>query len=94
VKISKEAKKAVLIGTLCSVSYFAVYIARNIMGAVTPGMIESGLFTEESIGAISSTYFVFYAFGQLINGSIGDRVKARYMISIGLFMAGIMNLIF
>ncbi|MBQ1955530.1 MAG: MFS transporter [Clostridia bacterium] len=93
-KISKEAKKAVLIGTLCSVSYFAVYIARNIMGAVSPGMIESGLFTEESIGAISSTYFVFYAFGQLINGSIGDRVKARYMISIGLFMAGIMNLIF
>lgn len=93
-KISKEAKKAVLIGTLCSVSYFAVYIARNIMGAVTPGMIESGLFTEESIGAISSTYFVFYAVGQLINGSIGDRVKARYMISIGLFMAGIMNLIF
>ena len=93
-KISKEARKAVLIGTLCSVSYFAVYIARNIMGAVSPGMIESGLFTEESIGAISSTYFVFYAVGQLINGSIGDRVKARYMISIGLFMAGVMNLIF
>ena len=93
-KLTKEAKKAVMIGTLCSVSYFAVYIARNIMGAVSPGMIESGLFTEESIGTISSTYFVFYAVGQLINGSIGDRVKARYMISIGLFMAGVMNLIF
>ncbi|MBR4941236.1 MAG: MFS transporter, partial [Clostridia bacterium] len=93
-KLSKEAKKAVMLGTLCSVSYFAVYIARNIMGAVSPGMIESGLFTEESIGSISSTYFFFYAFGQLINGSIGDRIKARYMISIGLFMAGITNLIF
>lgn len=93
-KISREAKKAVMIGTLCSVSYFAVYIARNIMGAVTPGMIESGSFTEESIGTISSTYFIFYAFGQLINGSIGDRVKARYMISFGLLFAGITNLIF
>ncbi|MBE6939043.1 MAG: MFS transporter [Ruminococcaceae bacterium] len=93
-KLTKEAKKAIMIGTLCSVSYFAVYIARNIMGAVSPGMIESGLFTEESIGTISSTYFVFYAVGQLINGAIGDRVKARWMISIGLFMAGVMNLIF
>ena len=30
-KLSANAKKAVKIGTLCSVSYFAVYIARNIL---------------------------------------------------------------
>ena len=32
--------------------------------------------------------------GQLINGAIGDKIKARYMMSIGLFMAGITNIIF
>ena len=35
-KLSQKAKHAIMIGSLCSVSYFAVYIARNILGAVTP----------------------------------------------------------
>ena len=92
-KLSENAKKAVYIGTLCSVSYFAVYIARNILSAVTPQMVEAG-FTEEYIGSVSSLYFVFYAFGQLINGMIGDRIKAKWMINAGLFGAGITNLVF
>jgi len=56
-------------------------------------MIAGG-YSEAYIGKVSSVYFIFYAFGQLINGAIGDRVKARYMISIGLLMAGISNFIF
>lgn len=92
-KFSQNAKKAIYIGSLCSVSYFSVYIARNILSAVTPQMIEQG-YTEEYIGTISSLYFIFYAFGQLINGAIGDKIKAKYMISMGLLGAGITNLIF
>ena len=92
-KLSKNAKNAFMLGTLCSVAYFAVYIARNILGAVTPQMLSQG-FSEEYIGSISSLFFVFYAFGQLINGAIGDKIKARWMISIGLFGAGITNIIF
>ena len=71
------AKNAVKIGSLCSVSYFAVYIARNILGAVTPQMVEAG-FTEAYIGRMSSLFFVAYAVGQLINGAIGDKIKAKY----------------
>ena len=40
--LNQRAKNAVLIGTLCSVSYFAVYIARNILGAITPQMVDAG----------------------------------------------------
>ena len=93
-KLSTNAKKAVVVGTLCSVSYLAVYIARNVLGAVTPQMVEGSAFTEEYIGTISSLYFICYAFGQLINGTIGDKIKARYMISLGLLLAGITNLLF
>ena len=89
--LSEDAKKAVKIGSLCSVSYLAVYIARNILGAVSPQMIESGAFTTEEIGLLSSVYFVVYAIGQLINGSIGDKIKSKYMISFGLILAGISN---
>lgn len=92
-KISENAKKAIMIGSMCSFSYLAVYIARNLLSAVTPQMLEGG-FTEELIGNISSVYFFVYAVGQLINGAIGDKIKARYMISFGLFFAGLCNLFF
>ena len=93
-KLSNDAKNAVMIGTLCSVSYLAVYFARNILSAVTPQMVEGGKFTVEYIGVVSSLYFIFYAIGQLINGMIGDKIKAKYMISFGLIFAGVTNLIF
>ena len=92
-KLSANAKNAIKIGSLCSVSYFAVYIARNILGAVTPQMVEAG-FTEGYIGRMSSLFFVAYAVGQLINGAIGDKIKAKYMICIGLLGASIMNFLF
>ena len=92
-KISTKARNAIFLGTLCSISYFAVYIARNVLGSVTPKMISDG-FSESYIGTISSVYFVFYAIGQLINGAIGDKIKAKYMISLGLLLAGISNAIF
>ncbi len=92
-KMSQSAKTAVLLGVMCSIAYLAVYIARNILGAVTPQMVSGG-FAEEYIGAVSSVYFVTYAVGQLINGAIGDRIKARWMISIGLFGAGVTNFVF
>ena len=89
-----SVRNAIFIGTLCSSSYLGVYFARNILSAVTPQMIEGGQYTTEYIGSLSSVYFMSYAFGQLINGMIGDRIKARYMISFGLILAGICNLIF
>ncbi len=92
-QFSRNVKNAIMIGALCSVSYFAVYIARNILSAVTPQMVALG-YTEEYIGSISSLYFVFYAVGQLINGAIGDKIKAKWMISTGLFGAAMTNFIF
>lgn len=92
--INPAAKKAILIGSMCSLSYLAVYIARNILGAVSPQMLETGLFNTENIGTLSSAYFITYAVGQLINGWIGDKIKAKYMISFGLILAGICNLLF
>lgn len=87
-------KNAIMLGVLCSVAYLAVYVARNVLGAVTPQMLEGGNFTTEYIGKASSLYFIMYAIGQLINGAIGDKVKARYMISFGLILAGICTVLF
>ena len=93
IKLNRNATNAIKIGTLCSVAYLAVYIARNILSAVTPLMTAEG-FSKEYIGYVSSLFLVFYACGQLINGFFGDRIKAKYMISFGLLLAGVTNLLF
>ncbi len=89
-----EIRNAIFLGSLCSVSYLVVYIARNMLSAVSPQMIETGGFSTEYIGEISSVYFILYAFGQLINGVVGDKIKAIYMISFGLILGGACTFIF
>ena len=93
-KINSSVKKALYIGMLCSVSYLAVYIARNILSTVSPQMINDGSLTTEDIGTLSSLYFAFYAVGQLINGIIGDKIKPKFMMGLGLILAGVSNFIF
>lgn len=92
--LKPSVKTAIILGALCSVCYLAVYFARNVLSTVTPQMIKSGLFDENGIGALSSVFFITYAVGQLINGLVGDKIKAKYMICIGLVLAGACNLMF
>ncbi len=92
-KLKQSAKNALMLGMLCTLAYFAVYIARNMLSAVTPQMIDNG-FSEEYIGKVSSLYFICYAIGQLINGAIGDRIKAKWMISLGLLFSAVTNILF
>lgn len=96
-KLKKEVKNAIFIGAMCSIAYLAVYIARNVLSAVSPQMIETNAFgvdTQKFIGKVSSVYFITYAIGQLINGAIGDKIKGKYMIAVGLLMAGVTNFLF
>jgi sugar phosphate permease len=93
-RMSEKAKNAFFIALLCSVSYLSVYFARNILSAVSPAMIDTGLFTTEYIGRLSSLYFITYATGQLINGIIGDKISGKYMISLGLILGGVANIFF
>ncbi|MBQ6946654.1 MAG: MFS transporter, partial [Clostridia bacterium] len=92
--LKKEARNAIILAAMCFVSYLAVYFLRNILSTVSPQMISSGEFTEDHIGLLSGIFFASYAVGQLINGILGDIIKAKYMLSIGLTMAGVCNIAF
>ena len=92
--LNQKARNAIMIGTLCTLSYLAVYVARNILGTVSPQIEAAGVFDKEILGVLSSIYFICYACGQLVNGLIGNRVKAKYMMSFGLGFAGICTLLF
>ena len=56
-------------------------------------MLEAGI-SQSYLDTSASVYFYVYAVGQLINGFIGDKIKARYMISFGLVLAGICNIVY
>lgn len=92
--MKKEAKNAIVLGTLCCIAYLAVYIARNVLSTVSPQMIKDGIFDKEFVGTLSSIFFISYALGQLINGLVGNRIKAKYMMSLGLLLSGVSNYIF
>lgn len=81
-------KRAFEIGIVCVGTYLISYYMRNLLSVSTPGMLETGAFTKEFIGTLSSVYFLVYAIGQLVNGRIGDVVKPKYMVCIGLFVCG------
>lgn len=85
---NKEAQKALQIGSLCAVAYLIVYLGRNLLSTVSPQLIERGVLSIELVGRLSSLFFICYAVGQLLNGIIGESIKAKYMISFGLIIAG------
>lgn len=90
----QQIKVAISLGVMCAVSYLAVYVARNILSAVSPQILNGGILNEEQYGTLTSVYFFVYAIGQLINGAIGDKISAKYMMSIGLVLAGVANFVF
>lgn len=90
---TQEAKNALKLGFLCSIAYLACYFARNLLGVLTPSMEKLGVWTTQEIGYISTAYFICYACGQLINGALGDRIRAVYLVSTGLILAGIITCI-
>lgn len=93
-RLSSKAQNAFMLGTLCIFAYLAVYIARNILGTVQPQIEAAGIFDKDILGTLSSIYFTCYACGQLVNGMIGNRIAAKYMMSFGLAFAGICALLF
>jgi len=90
----RQVIHAVLLTAPCVVAYLAIYLARNILSALTPGMLETGNFTMEYISAISTANMLFYAVGQLVNGIIGNKMKGSLMVGIGLLCGGLCNIAF
>lgn len=93
-KLKIETRNAIYIGGTCAFAYLAVYIMRNILSAVSPQMLEQNVLTEGALGTLSSAFFIVYAVGQLINGFIGDRIKAHYMVCGGLVFAAVAGVFF
>jgi len=82
-----------LVFVLCYVAYVSIYAARLNLAQASPELISTGLLTSEQYGFLGSAFFWVYACGRLLNGMIGDRAAPWVMISLGLAMTGVANLL-
>ena len=90
----KEGKKAAAIGTTAIAVYVVNYYLRHILGVLTPMLLAVGGFTVDGIATLSSVYMLFYAAGQVVNGFLGDILSPKRMAVIGLFVAGLSEILF
>lgn len=78
---------------LCSFLYFTSYFARKDFAAVTVGILKDGAIDKQVAGLIGTAMFVMYGIGQLISGYLGDRLRPKVLILIGLGTTAVCNLV-
>ena len=78
---------------LCSLVYFVSYFSRKDFAAVMAGMISSDIIGRENAGLAGAMLFAFYGVGQLLSGYLGDRIKPKLLIIIGLSSTAVCNIL-
>jgi sugar phosphate permease len=79
---------------LCWLAYTLAYLGRINLSVAIPLMENSLALDKTSLGFIGSVFFWVYAFGQLINGRLGDKFACRDFVFVGLFFSAILNTLF
>ena len=83
------SKKGII--ALCSFVYFVSYFSRKDFAAVMAGMIENGAIGRTNAGLVGTMLFAFYGVGQIVSGYLGDRVKPKRVILLGLSTTTVCN---
>ena len=76
------------------ITYASFYLGRLNFSVVLPQIMTDFGWTRADVGAIGTALFWTYAIGQFINGQLGDKFGARILITVGLTVSALMNLLF
>ena len=75
------------------VGYALFYVCRLAFSATKKSMIEQGAYTAQEIGWVGTAMLWAYAVGKITNGFLADRANIRRMMSVGLFVSALANLL-
>lgn len=75
--------------TMCC--YLFYYTGRQNFGFITKALQEDLHLSATAIGTITAGLLLAYGCGQAINGALGDRFGARYVVSVGAFLSVALN---
>lgn len=88
---SKEQKSILL---LCFLCYSAAYAGRLNISAALPGVTSALSISDVQAGMFQTVFAIVYAVGQIVNGSLSDRIKSKINIGLGLIISSVCNLAF
>ena len=73
--------------------YGAYYFVRQNFSCAVPSICRELNIDKSDIGWAMSAGAICYGFGKFLFGLIGDRFPARYVLSIGLALSGLINIL-
>ena len=79
---------------LCWLAYAISYLSRSNMAISLVSLKDKYAFSLPQVSLLGTLFFVAYAVGQLINGRLGDITTPRRMITAGLLVAAVCNILF
>ncbi len=89
---TKLGRRTVIFMLLCTAVYFTSYLTRYNFAAVIEAVCAETGTLRESLGLVSTAAFFTYGIGQLISGFIGDRVHPRLLLTVGMTVTAVCNI--
>lgn len=78
---------------LCSFIYFISYVTRINYGAVLAEMVASTGQSKSALSVALTGSFITYGAGQLVSGFLGDHIHPKKLLSAGLLVTSVINLL-
>ena len=88
----KTKKEVSALGLLFAFTYMVSYMTRTNFGAIISEMERATQYPRELLSVALTGSFITYGIGQIISGVIGDRVSPKKLVTIGLILTTVMNL--
>ena len=76
------------------ITYACFYLIRVNMSVALPGIMDEFGISKTAMGGVLTALFTMYAVGQFVNGQLGDKFGGRKIISMGILVSAVLNIIF
>lgn len=78
----------------CFISYALLFFGRSNYSAALPSLVDAqtGFFTKDQAGLVSTAFFGVYAIGQFVNGMIAEKIPPFGLIGTAMLLASLSNL--
>ena len=86
-------KRKLMIFGIVYFAYTAIYVARVNLSMAGPELIANNILDTVQLGLLGSIFSTVYAAGRLVNGGLSDKNPPWAMITTGLVIAGISNIL-
>lgn len=75
-------------------TYAFYYLGRLNLSSALPALVKDLGISRAEAGLLGTVFFWTYTLGQLLNGQLGNYLKPRYIVALGLVTIAVSNILF